>query len=122
MQMQSGLGKCFRYILSHETGKIEILGVVDEQFMLFKYHQAKRTSDAGRIFTSRVKENQLLYYKHDSLLFGLRLPAPLHVTEKEQQEVDKHGKEKSKSQKRHRDFILTNFLEVGQIFGCFRHK
>lgn len=58
MQMQSGLGKCFRYILSHETGKIEILGAVDEQFMLFKYHQAKRTCDAGRIFKTRVKEKQ----------------------------------------------------------------
>ena len=36
--MQNGMGKNFRYVLSHEAGKIEILGMTAEDEMLFKYH------------------------------------------------------------------------------------
>lgn len=57
-QMQSGQGKCFRYVLSHVTGKIEILGEIGDGNMLFKYHQAKYEKDRGRIFTSKIGEGQ----------------------------------------------------------------
>lgn len=57
-QMQSGQGKCFRYVLSHVTGKIEILGETGDGNMLFKYHQAKYEKDRGRIFTSKIGEGQ----------------------------------------------------------------
>ena len=57
-QMQSGQGKCFRYVLSHVTGKIEILGEMEDGNMLFKYHQAKEEKDRGRIFLSKIGENQ----------------------------------------------------------------
>ncbi|MFX0055358.1 MAG: KamA family radical SAM protein [Promethearchaeota archaeon] len=49
----NGHSKRFRYIMSHHTGKIEILGILDGKF-LFKYHQAKNSSDQGRIFTRKV--------------------------------------------------------------------
>ena len=48
--MQSGQGKCFKYCLSHPTGKIEIIGALSKGRMLFKYHQARRPEDAGRMF------------------------------------------------------------------------
>lgn len=54
--MQNGIGKSIRYVLSHETGKIEILGEISDGSMLFKYHQAKETKDAGRIFTQKIDE------------------------------------------------------------------
>lgn len=55
---QSGQGKCFRYVLSHETGKIEILGEAGDGQMLFKYHQAKDEADMGRIFTRKIEKDQ----------------------------------------------------------------
>lgn len=51
--MQNGQGKSFRFVLSHETGKIEVLGEGADGAMLFKYHQAKYAADSNRIF-SRV--------------------------------------------------------------------
>ena len=37
----NGQEKRFRYIMSHVTGKIEILGKLSGGRMLFKYHQSK---------------------------------------------------------------------------------
>jgi len=48
-----GLSKRFRFIMSHKTGKIEILGRNGNQ-MFFKYHQAKEPALAGRIFSKEV--------------------------------------------------------------------
>lgn len=53
----NGQGKCFRYVLSNETGKIEILGNMEDK-MIFKYHQAKYEKDQGRLFTLNISENQ----------------------------------------------------------------
>ena len=58
MQMQNGQGKSFRFMMSHESGKIEILGDLGGGRMLFKYHQAKDCSDAGRIFVKRIADGQ----------------------------------------------------------------
>ncbi|MFX1559033.1 MAG: KamA family radical SAM protein [Promethearchaeota archaeon] len=48
-----GHAKRFRFIMSHPTGKVEILGVNNGQF-LFKYHQAKDPSNIGTIFSKPV--------------------------------------------------------------------
>lgn len=56
--MQNGQGKCFRYIASHATGKIEILGPAAGDEMFFKYHQAKDEADRGRIFSQAISEKQ----------------------------------------------------------------
>ncbi len=54
----NGHGKRFKFVMSHETGKIEILGPLKENKMLFKYHQAKNISDNGRIFIESLEKNQ----------------------------------------------------------------
>lgn len=56
--MQNGQGKCFRFVMSHPTGKIEILGPANGRDMLFKYHQAKSAEDQGRIFSQAVSAEQ----------------------------------------------------------------
>jgi len=52
----NGHSKRFRYIMSHHTGKIEILGMLNGNF-LFKYHQAKNSTDQGRIFTRELDKD-----------------------------------------------------------------
>ncbi len=52
-----GHSKRFRFIMSHETGKIEILGKLKEDTMLFKYHHAKDPKNNGRVFVQTVDEN-----------------------------------------------------------------
>jgi lysine 2,3-aminomutase len=51
----NGHSKRFRYIMSHRTGKIEILGILDNE-IYFKYHQAKNRSKIGKIFTRPIDE------------------------------------------------------------------
>ena len=49
----NGLSKRFRYIMSHRTGKIEIIGIVDN-YIYFKYHQAKNRGDISKIFKRKI--------------------------------------------------------------------
>jgi len=49
----NGHSKRFKYIMSHKTGKIEILGIVDNE-IYFKYHQAKNRKNLGKIFRRKV--------------------------------------------------------------------
>ncbi|MEG0376117.1 MAG: KamA family radical SAM protein [Raoultibacter sp.] len=56
--LQNGMGKSFRYCMSHVTGKIEILGEMPDGTMAFKYHEAKDRSNLGRIFTREINDNQ----------------------------------------------------------------
>ena len=49
----NGHSKRFRYIMSHKTGKIEILGIVDNE-IYFKYHQAKTKKNLGKIFKRKA--------------------------------------------------------------------
>lgn len=53
-----GQEKTFRYIMSHSTGKIEIIGCVQDKKILFKYHQAKDRSRLSKIFVRDVSYNQ----------------------------------------------------------------
>ncbi len=55
MVRMSGLAKRARYVMSHETGKIQILGVTRE-YILMKYHQAKYPSDQNRILVLPWRE------------------------------------------------------------------
>lgn len=56
--IQNGQGKCFRFVMSHFTGKIEIIGSLNSREMLFKYHQAVSPEDEGRIFSMPITESQ----------------------------------------------------------------
>jgi hypothetical protein len=41
--------------MSHKTGKIEILGIFEDE-IYFKYHQAKDRENLGRMFTRPIDE------------------------------------------------------------------
>ncbi len=51
----NGLSKRFKYIMSHKTGKIEILGIFNNE-IYFKYHQAKNRKNLAKIFKRRIDE------------------------------------------------------------------
>ena len=51
-----GLSKRFKYIMSHKTGKIEILGIM-KRYIYFKYHQAKNRENLGVIFRRKIDKN-----------------------------------------------------------------
>jgi len=52
-----GHSKRFKYVMSHKTGKIEIIGIIKNNEMLFKYHQAKKTDLIGKIFSLSISTN-----------------------------------------------------------------
>ncbi|MGM9974169.1 MAG: KamA family radical SAM protein [Clostridiaceae bacterium] len=54
----NGHGKRFRFIMSHESGKIEIIGTLPSGETIFKYHQAKNPADNGSIFIRNIDDNQ----------------------------------------------------------------
>ena len=54
----NGQAKSIHYCMSHVTGKIEILGVMEDGRMLFKYHQAKYEKDSSRIFLEKIAPDQ----------------------------------------------------------------
>ena len=60
-----GPAKSFRFAMSHETGKIEILGKADNGELLFKYHQAKDRSRLGKIFSIALEDGACWLEKQD---------------------------------------------------------
>lgn len=54
----SGLEKSFRYIMSNQDGKIEIVGRLQEDKILFKYHQAREICNRNRLFTKKITDNE----------------------------------------------------------------
>ncbi|KRP88629.1 lysine 2,3-aminomutase [Bradyrhizobium pachyrhizi] len=50
-QRLSGIEKTFKYIMSHYTGKIEILDLGDDRRVYMRYHQNKVPEKIGRIFS-----------------------------------------------------------------------
>jgi KamA family protein len=51
----NGFGKRFKYIMSHVTGKLEILGIMHGE-IYFKYHEAKVRENLGTMFKCQVDE------------------------------------------------------------------
>jgi len=49
-KLLDGHGKRFKYVMSHVSGKIEIIGIMDERIIL-KYHQAKDFNQTGKLFS-----------------------------------------------------------------------
>lgn len=54
--MLDGISKRFRFVMSHETGKIEIFGCVGDN-LYFKYHQSKDKLLTGKIFHRKLHKN-----------------------------------------------------------------
>lgn len=55
----SGMAKTFRYIMSHSTGKIEMVGFLGDGKAVFKYHEAREDADQGRLFTQELTDDQV---------------------------------------------------------------
>lgn len=55
-QRLSGIQKTFKYIMSHYTGKIEILDLGDDNRLYMRYHQNKQAEKIGKIFSRRYIE------------------------------------------------------------------
>lgn len=53
----SGIQKTFKYIMSHYTGKIEILDIAEDNRIYFRYHQNKNPDKIGRIFSRPYLED-----------------------------------------------------------------
>ncbi|MGA2681912.1 MAG: KamA family radical SAM protein [Candidatus Bathyarchaeia archaeon] len=51
----NGISKRFKYIMSHVTGKLEILGIMHGE-IYFKYHEAKDRENLGVMFKCRIDE------------------------------------------------------------------
>jgi lysine 2,3-aminomutase len=49
-----GPGKRFRYVMSHRTGKVEVLAIIDDE-IYFKYHQARDRRNLGVSFKRKLK-------------------------------------------------------------------
>ena len=56
LTLGSGLARRARFCMSHETGKIEIMGI-DDEHMYMRYHQAKYDRDLGRFFICRRNDD-----------------------------------------------------------------
>jgi lysine 2,3-aminomutase len=51
----NGHSKRFKYVMSHITGKIEVLGIMNGE-IYFKYHEAKNRENLGVMFKRQVDE------------------------------------------------------------------
>jgi len=67
----SGLGKRVKFVMSHSTGKIEILAVKNKKVYL-KYHQAKNPANYGKFMIFDLQ-------KGDSWFDDLKSPAPIEI-------------------------------------------
>lgn len=55
-QRLSGIQKTFRYIMSHYTGKIEILDLGADDRLYMRYHQSRTPEKIGKIFSRPHRE------------------------------------------------------------------
>ncbi|GAG38431.1 unnamed protein product, partial [marine sediment metagenome] len=51
----NGHSKRFKYVMSHSTGKVEIVGIIGNEIYL-KYHQAKDPKDSGKFFKRKLNK------------------------------------------------------------------
>ena len=52
----NGLSKRFKFVMSHYSGKIEIVGM-DDKYIYLRYHQARDPEQIGRFFRKEIKKN-----------------------------------------------------------------
>jgi len=68
----SGLGARARFVMSHQSGKIEVLGTTKEHIM-FRYHRAANKEDRGKIMVFKRDENALWFDDYKELVQQYRL-------------------------------------------------
>lgn len=55
-RMLNGHSKRFKYVMSHRSGKIEIVGITHKR-IYFKYHQAKDPKKIGKFFSRKLDKS-----------------------------------------------------------------
>lgn len=53
-----GHAERFRFVMSHKTGKVEVLGGVSKGKLLFRYHECKIPELTGKIFERPIEKEQ----------------------------------------------------------------
>jgi len=71
----SGLGKRARYVMSHASGKIEIVGRT-EQRVYFKYHRAADDADSGRFLVVRSNPAACWLDDYDEIIRDYSIDLP----------------------------------------------
>jgi len=71
----SGLAKRVRLVMSHSSGKIEIIGKTQQQ-VYFKYHRAADDADSGRFLAFRCNPDAYWFDDYDEVLrdYPIELP------------------------------------------------
>lgn len=63
----SGLAKRSRYVMSHSTGKIEIVGKTENR-VYFKYHRAARDEDSGKFMVFKSNPKACWFDDYDEVI------------------------------------------------------
>lgn len=71
----SGLAKRVRFAMSHETGKIEIVGV-DDRYIYMRYHRAKHPANEGRFMVAH-RDDEAAWLDDLKIVEGMGQPEPV---------------------------------------------
>lgn len=74
----SGLAKRFRFVMSHATGKIEILAKTNTK-MFFKYHRAANPEDSGKVLVCESNPAACWLDDYDEILREYPVVMPYRV-------------------------------------------
>jgi lysine 2,3-aminomutase len=77
--MVSGLAKRCRFVMSHSTGKIEIIGKTQD-LVYFKYHRAATDEDSGRFLIFKSNPRACWFDDYDEVVesYPIHLPYRTH--------------------------------------------
>lgn len=76
--MVSGLAKRLRFVMSHSSGKLEIIGKTDE-FTYFKYHRAANDADSSRILICRSNPRACWLDDYEEVIRDYPADRPYHL-------------------------------------------
>lgn len=76
--MVSGLSKRLRFVMSHSTGKLEIIGKTGE-YVYFKYHRAAEDRDSGRILICRSNPKACWLDDYEEVMHDYPADQPYHL-------------------------------------------
>lgn len=71
----SGLAKRVRFVMSHTSGKIEIIGKSQHQ-IYFKYHRAANDADSGRFMAFRCNSDAYWFDDYDEVIRDYPIEQP----------------------------------------------
>ncbi|HUS73644.1 MAG TPA: KamA family radical SAM protein [Sedimentisphaerales bacterium] len=78
----SGLAKRVRFVISHSSGKIEIVGKTKD-YVYFKYHRAANDGDSGRFLSFKSNPDACWFDEYDEVIqdYSINLPYRLYGPE-----------------------------------------